>query len=431
MKTILEPLKDTWASLCVRGTKPMKELEPLVREVFDAIAQDGDEALYRYTSQFDGVELSDLIVTADELRMAEQQVSEELKSAISLAKDNIYAFHTAQKVVGAKVETMPGVRCWQSFQPIEKIGLYIPGGSAPLFSTLLMLAIPAAIAGCPEVLMCTPPRKDGTIDPVVLYTAKICGVNSIYKVGGIQAIAAMTYGTKIIPAVYKIFGPGNQYVTAAKNYATQMGVAIDMPAGPSELMVVADDSADPEFIAADLLSQAEHGPDSQVILLTPSQNLIESVKAKLSDQLENLPRKEVASQALQHSRAVCFQDREDIAEFMNEYAPEHLIINTNEDTFYKDRVRNAGSVFLGPFTPESAGDYASGTNHTLPTNGYAKQFSGVTLQSFLKSITFQEIAPEGLGKIGRAIEAMAAAEKLEGHRNAVRVRLNALKKNEE
>ena len=409
----------------------MTDLEPMVREIFNAITQEGDESLRNYTREFDDVEIGDLKVSAEELNSAEDQVSEELKSAIALAKENIYAFHKAQKVEGASVETMPGVRCWQTFQPIEKIGLYIPGGTAPLFSTLLMLAIPAAIAGCQEVLMCTPPRKDGTIDPVVLYTAKLCGIKSIFKVGGIQAIGAMTYGTKTVPAVYKIFGPGNQYVTAAKNYATQLGVAIDMPAGPSELMVVADDSANPEFIAADLLSQAEHGPDSQVILLTPSQNLIETVKAKLSDQLEDLPRSAIAAQALEHSRAILFTDRETIAEFMNEYAPEHLIINTGDDVFYKERIRNAGSVFLGPFTPESAGDYASGTNHTLPTNGYAKQFSGVTVQAFLKSITFQEIAPKGLKAIGPAIEAMATAEKLEGHKNAVRIRLNTLKMNRE
>ncbi|MBT8236494.1 MAG: histidinol dehydrogenase [Bacteroidia bacterium] len=431
MKTIREPSKDTWASLCTRGTKPMKDLEPMVREVFNAIAEEGDEALRHYTRKFDNVEVSDLKVSADELSSAEDQVSEELKSAISLAKENIYAFHKVQKVEGAHVETMPGVSCWQTFQPIEKIGLYIPGGTAPLFSTLLMLAIPAAIAGCQEIRICTPPGKDGKIDPVVLYAAKLCGINSIYKVGGIQAIGAMTYGTKTIPAVYKIFGPGNQYVTAAKNYATQLGVAIDMPAGPSELMIIADDSANPEFIAADLLSQAEHGPDSQVILLTPSQNIIERVKSIVSEQLENIPRKEVASQALQHSRAVLFTDKEQIAEFMNEYAPEHLIINTQEDTFYKDRVRNAGSVFLGPYTPESAGDYASGTNHTLPTNGYAKQFSGVTVQAFLKSITFQEITPKGLEAIGPIIETMAAAEKLEGHKNAVSVRLDAIKKSKE
>jgi len=427
MKVIQEPAKDTWPALCKRATAPMKELESLVQEIFDAVSQDGDKALLEYTSRFDGVELGDLKVSQKEMQEATQHIPEELKQAISLAKNNIHAFHSAQIPQGVEVETMPGVRCWQTFQAIEKVGLYIPGGTAPLFSTLLMLAVPGDIAGCKEIVMCTPPRENGTVDPVVLYAAALCGVDTIFKIGGIQAIAAMTHGTESIPGVYKVFGPGNQYVTAAKNFATQLGVAIDMPAGPSELMVIADASANPEFVAADLLSQAEHGADSQVILLTPSEELIEKVKEQVDLQLLQLPRAEIATEALAHSRAISFRDRKNIVDFMNTYAPEHLIINTNDNAFYSENVRNAGSVFIGPYTPESAGDYASGTNHTLPTNGYAKQFSGVTLQAFMKSITFQEIDPTGLGSIGNTIETMAEAENLQGHKNAVSVRLKALK----
>lgn len=427
MRVIQEPIKDSWPALCKRATAPMNELQPIVRDVFDAVKQDGDNAVLQYTSQFDDVALSDHKVGKEEVKKAILQVPDELKRAISIAKDNIHAFHIAQKSRGIEVETMPGVRCWQTFQAIEKVGLYIPGGTAPLFSTLLMLAVPAGIAGCKDIVMCTPPRKDGSVHPVVLYTAALCGVDNIFKVGGIQAIAAMTYGTESIPSVYKVFGPGNQYVTAAKNVATQLGLAIDLPAGPSELMVIADASANPEFIAADLLSQAEHGIDSQVILLTPSEDLIGKVKEQIDLQLQKLPRAEIATEALDHSRVIHFQDRENILDFMNTYAPEHLIINTNDNAYYSENVRNAGSVFIGPFTPESAGDYASGTNHTLPTNGYAKQYSGVTLQAFMKSITFQEIDPTGLELIGNTIETMAEAENLLGHKNAISVRLKALK----
>ena len=427
MRVIRQPARTTWPELCKRATAPMKEMESLVQEVFDAVKHDGDKAILRYTSQFDGVELHDLRVSREEVEKAVQQVPEALKRAIIIAKNNIHAFHNAQKPKGIEVETMAGVRCWQTYQAIEKVGLYIPGGTAPLFSTLLMLAVPARIAGCKDIVICTPPREDGSVDPAVLYTASLCGVDTICKVGGIQAIGALTYGTESIPGVYKIFGPGNQYVTAAKNFATKLGLAIDMPAGPSELMVIADASANPEFIAADLLSQAEHGVDSQVILLTPSEELIEKVKEQLDMQLPQLPRAAIADEVLANSSAISFREREDIVDFMNAYAPEHLIINTSENVYYADNVRNAGSVFIGPLTPESAGDYASGTNHTLPTNGYAKQYSGLTLQAFMKSITFQEINATGLQSLGNTIETMAEAENLRGHKNAVSVRLQTLK----
>lgn len=405
----------------------MQTLEPLVREVFQSVRDMGDEALKRYTRQFDGARLEELSVPMAEWNSAAASVPEDLKRAIGQAKMNIETFHSAQMPGRIAVETMPGVRCWQEFRPIEKVGIYIPGGTAPLFSSILMLALPAKIAGCREIIMCTPPGKDGSIDPVMLYTAGICGVTSVFTIGGIQAIGAMTFGTETVPAVSKIFGPGNQYVTAAKNFATQFGVAIDMPAGPSEVMVVADDSADPAFVAADLLSQAEHGPDSQVILLTPSAGWIEAVGLCITAQLEKLPRAAIAKEALENSRVICLGKPEDLVDFLNEYAPEHLILNTRDNAYYRSGVRNAGSVFIGPYTPESAGDYASGTNHTLPTNGYAKQYSGVTLQAFMKSITFQEISAEGLKDLGGTIETMAAAEMLDGHKNAVRIRLNTLK----
>ena len=430
MNLVTEPTRDKWKALMKRGTPPMQTLEPLVREVFQSVREMGDEALLRYTRQFDGAQLESIQLSSQEWEQAEKEVSEELKTAIQQAQENISAFHAAQMPQPVEVETMPGVRCWQEYQPIEKVGIYIPGGTAPLFSTILMLALPARIAGCKEIIMVTPPGRDGSIDPVMLYTARLCGVTAIYKLGGIQAIGALTFGTPSVPAVSKIFGPGNQYVTAAKNFATQFGVAIDMPAGPSEVMVVADDSADPEFVAADLLSQAEHGPDSQVILLTPSPEFVNLVKANLGLQLKKLPRASVAKDALENSRVICLQNKEDLVDFMNEYAPEHLIINTADNSYYTERVRNAGSVFIGPYTPESAGDYASGTNHTLPTNGYAKQYSGVTLQAFMKSITFQEISANGLKALGETIETMASSERLEGHKNAVSVRLNALKQEE-
>ena len=430
MKVVTEPKRDTWKSLMQRGTPPMQTLEPLVREVFQSVRELGDEALLRYTHRFDGAQLKRLEVSPEEWQMAASLVDENLKKAIELARDNISAFHSAQLPEAIEVETMPGVLCWQKFRPIDKVGIYIPGGTAPLFSTILMLALPAKIAGCDEIIMCTPPGRDGSIDPVMLYTAELCGVTAIYKLGGIQAIGALTFGTASVPAVYKIFGPGNQYVTAAKNFATQFGVAIDMPAGPSEVMVVADATADPEFVAADLLSQAEHGPDSQVILLTPSADWVDLVQANIKLQLKKLPRASVAKDALENSRIICMKDKEDLVDFMNEYAPEHLILNTADNAFFADRVRNAGSVFIGPYTPESAGDYASGTNHTLPTNGYAKQYSGVSLQAFMKSITFQEISPKGLEAIGGTIETMVMSERLEGHKNAVSVRLRALREDQ-
>lgn len=431
MKVLNEPSRDSWKALMQRGTPSMQTLEPLVREVFQSVREMGDEALKRYTRQFDGAQLEELQVSESEWETSAASVSDKLKASILQAKNNIETFHRAQMPGGIQVDTMPGVRCWQEFRPIEKVGIYIPGGTAPLFSSILMLALPAKIARCKEIIMCTPPGKDGSIDPVMLYTAKLCGVTAIFKIGGIQAIGAMTFGTQSVPAVSKIFGPGNQYVTAAKNFATQFGVAIDMPAGPSEVMVVADDSADPAFVAADLLSQAEHGPDSQVILLTPSSAWIPSVNECIAEQLKELPRATIAKEALENSRVICLGNPEDLVDFMNDYAPEHLIINTKNNAYYMSGVRNAGSVFIGPYTPESAGDYASGTNHTLPTNGYAKQYSGVTLQAFMKSITFQEISAHGLKGLGTTIETMAAAEKLEGHKNAVRIRLNTLEKEHE
>ncbi|MDX1604461.1 MAG: histidinol dehydrogenase, partial [Salinimicrobium sediminis] len=358
---------------------------------------------------------------------AEAKVSPELKAAIQLAKQNITTFHTAQKTKKVSVETLTGVNCWQEKRPIQKIGLYIPGGTAPLFSTILMLAVPAKIAGCKEIILCTPPGREAEVNPVILYTAKLCGIEKIYKIGGIQAIAAMTFGTETINKVYKIFGPGNQYVTVAKQMATKYNVAIDMPAGPSELLVVADDTADAAFVASDLLSQAEHGSDSQVILVSLSKSLIEDVETEIQRQLKDLPRKEIATQAIEHSRLIYMGSKEEALELIDEYAPEHFIVCTANPDFFVEGINNAGSVFIGNYTPESAGDYASGTNHTLPTNGYAKQYSGVNLNSFMKSITFQKISAEGIRKIGPAIELMAEAEGLQAHKNAVTLRLNRIK----
>lgn len=394
-----------------------------VRGIIDRVRTEGDKAVIEYEATFDKAELTSLAVTNEELEEGVALVSEELKAAISLAKQNIERFHAAQKFVGKKVETMPGVTCWQKAVGIEKVGLYIPGGTAPLFSTVLMLAVPAKIAGCKDIILCTPPDSKGKIHPAILFAARLAGVDRIFKAGGVQAIAAMAYGTESIPKVYKIFGPGNQYVTAAKQLVSLRDVAIDMPAGPSEVEVLADDSANPVFVAADLLSQAEHGVDSQAILITTSERLQAAVVEEVERQLAELPRREIAEKSLANSKLILVNDMDEAVELTNEYAPEHLIVETSDYMEVAERVVNAGSVFLGSFSPESAGDYASGTNHTLPTNGYAKAYSGVSLDSFIRKITFQEICSDGMKAIGPAIETMAANEQLDAHKNAVTVRL--------
>lgn len=430
MKLITYPEPSQWAELLQRPVIHTEALFDTVRQIMARVKAEGDRAVLAYEATFDRVELSQLAVSEEEWLEAEMQVSEELKKAILLAKENIASFHAKQCFVGQKVETAPGVFCWQKAVPIEKVGLYIPGGTAPLFSTVLMLGVPARIAGCREIVLCTPPGCDGRVHPAVLFAAKVAGVNRVFKAGGIQAIAAMAYGTEIIPRVYKIFGPGNQYVTAAKQWVSLRDVAIDMPAGPSEVEVLADETACPAFVAADLLSQAEHGIDSQAILITTSPELQQAVKEEVERQLARLPRKEIAEQSLAHSRLIVVKDMDEALRMTNAYAPEHLIIHTREYAAVAEQVVHAGSVFLGPLSPESAGDYASGTNHTLPTNGYAKAYSGVGLDSFIRKITFQEIQPQGLRAIGPAIEIMAANEQLDAHKNAVSVRLAALKEEE-
>ena len=427
MQHYIDPKKEIWENLLARPTASYTELEPIVAKVFNEVRERGDAALKEYTAEFDQVALTDLEVEKSAIDQAITRLAPELKQAIQLAKTNIERFHGAQKTAKIAIETQSGVECWQEKRPIQKVGLYIPGGSAPLFSTILMLAIPAQIAGCAEIVLCSPPNKTGSLPDEVLYTAALCGVTQIYTVGGIQAIAAMTFGTETIPAVYKIFGPGNQYVTVAKQWATRYNVAIDMPAGPSELLVVADQSAHPAYVAADLLSQAEHGPDSQVILVTTSQEILPKVAAEIERQLQELPRREIAAKAMANSKMIAFPTDELAIDFINQYGPEHYIICMENEAQYVDAIQNAGSVFVGNYSPESAGDYASGTNHTLPTNGYAKQYSGVNLDSFLKQMTFQKISKEGIQAIGPAIEAMAAAEGLEAHKNAVTLRLNDLK----
>lgn len=427
MKKVFDPKRADWENLLERPVQNFEEVEKVVAQVFPEVKANGDISVKKYSEMFDGFIPENLQVSTDEIASAEAKVSPELKAAIQLAKQNITTFHTAQKTENVSVETLAGVNCWQEKRPIQKVGLYIPGGTAPLFSTILMLAVPAKIAGCKEIILCTPPGKEAEVNPVILYTAKLCGIDKIFKVGGIQAIAAMTFGTETIDKVYKIFGPGNQYVTVAKQMATKYNVAIDMPAGPSELLVVADDTADAAFVASDLLSQAEHGSDSQVILVSLSQKLLEAVEAEVEKQLGDLPRKEIAAQAIEHSRLIYMGSKEEALELIDEYAPEHFIVCTANPEFFVEGINNAGSVFIGNYTPESAGDYASGTNHTLPTNGYAKQYSGVNLDSFMKSITFQKISAEGIRKIGPAIELMAEAEGLQAHKNAVTLRLNKLK----
>ncbi|MGM9759812.1 MAG: histidinol dehydrogenase [Parabacteroides sp.] len=425
MEILKYPEKNDWAELLKRPALDVAKLFDTVRTVLDEVRAEGDEAVKRYEEKFDKVVLNELLVSEEEIREAEALVDEQLKTAIRTAKENIERFHAAQRFAGVRVETTPGITCWQQAMPIEKVGLYIPGGTAPLFSTVLMLAVPARIAGCREIVLCTPPDREGKVHPAILFAARTAGVSKIFKIGGIQAIASMAYGTQSVPKVYKIFGPGNQYVTAAKQWVSLKEVAIDMPAGPSEVEVIGDETAHPDFIAADFLSQAEHGVDSQAILLTTSERLVEQVQEAIARQLAQLPRKEITQKALAHSRIILLKDQDEVMEFTNRYAPEHLIIQTRNYAELAARVENAGSVFLGPYTPESAGDYASGTNHTLPTNGYAKAYSGVNLDSFIKKITFQEISQAGIQALGETIQTMAAGEQLDAHKNAVTIRLNA------
>jgi histidinol dehydrogenase len=427
MKKIFNPKKQDWPFILQRPTQTVKDIERTVMQIFNEVKAGGDKVLNKYTKQFDRVELTDLLASPDEFIEAETLVSEQLKVAIQTAKSNIEKFHESQKTSKIEIETTAGVICWQEKRAIQKVGLYIPGGTAPLFSTILMLAIPANIAGCSELILCTPPDKSGKINPAILYTAKLCGITKLFKVGGIQAIGAMAFGTESIPRVYKIFGPGNQFVTVAKQIATKFGVAIDMPAGPSELLVVADDSANAGFVASDLLSQAEHGTDSQVILVSTSKSLLDKVEEELQKQIIELPRAAIAKKAIENSKLIFVENDKIAIELINEYGPEHFIVCCEDEEYYIRNVVNAGSVFLGNYTPESAGDYASGTNHTLPTNGYAKQYSGVNLDSFMKSISFQRISETGIRNIGNTIEVMAEAEGLQAHKNAVSLRLQSLK----
>jgi histidinol dehydrogenase len=422
MKIEINPSPKKWPALCQRPQMELEYLESSVKNILTRIKKSGDEALKELTKQFDQVELNQLQVSDAEINEAIAKVPEKLKQAIQTAAANIEKFHAAQKSNTLVVETMPGVTCWRKGVAIQRVGIYIPGGSAPLFSTVLMLGIPAKLAGCQEVILCTPPLKDGKINPAILFAASLSGIKKVFKVGGAQAIAAMAYGTNSIPSVDKIFGPGNQFVTKAKQLVSQEGIAIDMPAGPSEVLVIADGSADPSFIAADLLSQAEHGADSQVVLAVTSQSIVDKTMKSISEQVEKLPRKEIAKEALKNSLALVFDSMEKIIDFTNEYAPEHLIINTTDCDSISERIVNAGSIFLGPYSPESVGDYASGTNHTLPTNGFAKAYSGVSLDSFMKFITIQKLTKEGLSQLGPVVEEMAEAEQLKGHAEAVRVR---------
>lgn len=426
MKKIIYPEKKDWPEILRRPALNTDMLRETVKEVLDRVKTEGDKAVMEYEERFDKVKLDSLRVTEAEIAEAEKGVPIELKAAIMLAQKNIHTFHRSQRFEGKKVQTVPGVTCWQKAVAIEKVGLYIPGGTAPLFSTVLMLATPAQIAGCKEIVLCTPPDKEGKVHPAILYAAKLAGVNKIFKAGGVQAIAAMAYGTESVPKVYKIFGPGNQYVTAAKQQVSLRDVAIDMPAGPSEVEVLADETANPVFVAADLLSQAEHGVDSQAMLITTSEKLMKEVEYEVQRQLALLPRWEIAEKSLANSKLILVRDMDEAIDLTNEYAPEHLIIETKDYMEQAERIVNAGSVFLGLLTPESAGDYASGTNHTLPTNGYAKAYSGVSLDSFIRKITFQEINGEGIQNIGPAIEVMAANEQLGAHKNAVTVRLKTV-----
>jgi len=427
MNIIKYPAREEWKSIVERPHLDVSQLNATVKEVLDKVRNNGDRAVIEYEKAFDHVELHDLAVTEAEMEEAEQLTSKELKDALVLAHENIALFHHSQKFTASKVETRPGVTCWQKSIPIQKVGLYIPGGTAPLFSTVLMLATPAKIAGCSEIVLCTPPNREGKVNPAILIAARIAGVNKIFKAGGVQAIGAMAYGTESIPNVYKIFGPGNQYVMAAKQQVSLHDVAIDMPAGPSEVAVIADESSNPAFVASDLLSQAEHGTDSQVILITTSEEMLEKVQAEVDLQLIKLTRKDIAAKSLENSKLILVNNKEEAMDLSNAYAPEHLIIETSDYAELSKNVINAGSVFLGSYTPESAGDYASGTNHTLPTHGYAMAYNGVNLDSYNRKVTFQEITPEGIRQIGNAVEIMAENEHLDAHKNAMKLRVDDVK----
>ena len=429
MNIIKNPEKELWKSILERPSINFESLMNSVGDILKDVKERGDAAVKEYTLKYDKIKLDEIAVSEVELTFAKYEIDEELKKAIKVARTNIELFHNAQIPELISLETAPGVKCWQKSLPIEKVGLYIPGGTAPLLSTVLMLGIPAKIAGCREIILCTPPDKNGKIHSTILYAAELLGIKKIFKIGGAQAIAAMAYGTESVPRVYKIFGPGNQYVTAAKLKVSLENTAIDMPAGPSEVAVIADSSSDPSFVASDLLSQAEHGIDSQVLLVTKSASFIEKVQAEISLQLEKLPRREIAKKALDNSKIILMKDDDAIVELINTYAPEHLIIATENYNKICDRIVNAGSVFLGPYTPESAGDYASGTNHTLPTNGNAKAYSGINLNSFMKKITYQEITKYGLFNIGPSVEKLAEAEELEAHKQAVRIRITKFANN--
>lgn len=426
MKVYAQPKRADWDDILKRPTMETANLDATVGRIIEEIGQDGDAAVRRYTAQFDHVELDRLHVSEAEIAAAGDLLSDQLKEAIQQAKTNIEAFHRPQVMTEEVVETMPGVSCWRKSVAIDKVGLYIPGGTAPLFSTVLMLGVPAVLAGCREIVLCSPPDRQGKLHPAILYTAHLIGITKIFRVGGVQAIGAMALGTESIPQVYKIFGPGNQYVTAAKQWVSRQGTAIDMPAGPSEVLVCADDTADPEFVAADLLSQAEHGIDSQVVLVAFAKKQIEAVQEALERQLTDLPRAEIARKALENSVAIVVTDRAEALDMINEYAPEHLILSVIDVDDFADGIVNAGSVFMGNYTPESVGDYASGTNHTLPTNGFARAYSGVSLDSFVKKITFQRLTEDGLRTLGPAVEIMAEAEDLRAHKLAVTRRLDRL-----
>ena len=429
MYIIEHPAKEEWEKILARPRKDRASLKTVVRRIMEEVRLGGDRAVDKYSLEFDKVDLQERLVADPEWKAAETTLSEPLKAAIRQAKSNIQKFHSKQRVQEEEIETMPGIRCWRKSVPIEKVGLYIPGGTAPLFSTVLMLAIPAGIAGCREVVLCSPPGKDGRLHPAILYAASLTGVHKVYKIGGVQAIAAMAYGTETISRVDKIFGPGNQYVTCAKQLLQQEGVAIDMPAGPSELAVYADETALPSFVAADLLSQCEHGPDSQVILVTKHKKIAETVIREIHLQIASLPRKDIAYKALENSRAIIVKDGDLAMELLNAYAAEHLILACKNAMALASAVQHAGSVFIGNFAPETAGDYASGTNHTLPTNGYARAYSGVSVDSFIKKISFQELSAEGLSGIGRTLIEMATAEGLQAHAAAVEIRLKQMKNN--
>lgn len=426
MKTIEFPPKNTFSSLIKRPVFEKNDIENLIKGIFEKVENEGDNALKFYAEKFDNQVLDTIEVSQQEIAEAINLVDEELKIAINTAKNNIEKFHQSQKEIPQQIETTEGVVCWRESRAIDKVGLYIPGGTAPLFSTVLMLAVPAQIAGCKEIILCSPPQKNGKINPIILYVANLCGVSKIFKVGGAQAIAAMSLGTETVPKVYKIFGPGNQFVTEAKIFAQKLGIAIDMPAGPSEVLVIADETANPSFVAADLLSQAEHGVDSQVVFLTTSKEILEKVKQETETQLQDLPRKDIAEKALENSSFILLNSIEECIEFSNEYAPEHLILSIENPENVLSEITNAGSIFLGNYTPESAGDYASGTNHTLPTNGNARAYSGVSLDSFVKKITIQKISEKGIQNLGKTIENMAAEEGLFAHKNAVTLRLKNL-----